>query len=142
MPHPNRRIPFQKNPHVAQLFNCEEEQKVQWCARVLNDLLDHHHLTWDYIKEVTGRTRQTWNNVSQGKTNVVNAFIYSATYHLKLSGFEVDTTGFLEGKDGPIVTRLKKGATVDTSEVIVRCARLVREGKMSNAQLLSLIDNL
>ena len=87
-----------------------------------------------------------------GKIKVTPAFIAKVSSGLKMHGFVIDTDKFLRGDEGCIVIGpnasppkeedVKGPSKVNTSDVIVRCARLVREEKMTNKQLLQLIDNL
>jgi hypothetical protein len=87
-----------------------------------------------------------------GKIKVTPAFIAKVSSGLSLHGFTIDTDKFLTGVEGHILITsnasppkeesLKTPSKVNTADVIVRCARLVREEKMTNKQLLQLIDNL
>lgn len=140
------------NPHVVRLMTCSEEQKREWCIRIFEQLKFDLEMPWGAINNLTGRTRQTWNNVMEANTLTRASFINSVSSNLTNNGFHIDTDKFLGGHDGHIVTpppsepptskAEKRTAKVRTSEIIVRCARLVREDKMTNEELLDLIDNL
>ena len=140
------------NPHVVRLMTCSEEQKREWCIRIFEQLKFDLEMPWGAINNMTGRTRQTWNNVMEANSKARASFINSVSSNLTNNGFHIDTDKFLGGYDGHIVTpppsepptskAEKRTAKVRTSEIIVRCARLVREDKMTNEELLDLIDNL
>ncbi len=140
------------NPHVIRLTGCSEEQKREWCIRIFEQLKLEFGMPWGAINSLTQRTRQTWNNVMDANTKTRNSFINAVSNGLTKNGFHIDTDKFLSGDDGYIITPPKSDPTtgrvekttaeVSTSEIIVRCARLVREKKMTNEELLDLIDNL
>ena len=150
------RYEIQRNtyshPDVVKLLTCPQEQKIEWCKRVFSQLKFDLNMPWHAIRAVTGRTRQSWNNAMNGKIKVTPAFIAKVSSGLKMHGFVIDTDKFLRGDEGCIVIGpnastpkeedVKGPSKVNTSDVIVRCARLVREEKMTNKQLLQLIDNL
>lgn len=140
------------NQDVVKLLPCSQEQKIEWCKRVFSQLKFGLGMPWGAIRSMTGRTRQSWNNVMDGKIKVTPAFIAKVSSGLSYHGFAIDTNKFLRGEEGYILTNanasppkekvVKRPSKVNTAEVIVRCARLVREEKMTNEQLLQLIDNL
>lgn len=140
------------NQDVVKLLSCSQEQKREWCKRVFSQLKFDLDVPWGAIRAMTGRTRQSWNNVMNGKIKVTPAFIAKVSSGLSLHGFTIDTDKFLTGVEGHILITsnasppkeesLKTPSKVNTADVIVRCARLVREEKMTNKQLLQLIDNL
>ena len=140
------------NPHVIKLLPCSEEQKVGWVTRIFVELKHELQTPWGALRVLTGRTRQSWRNAMDGSVKVTSGFIASVSNGLSESGFIIDTDKFLRGEEGNILTtpvvetnnkqENKRTSKVNTAEVIVRCARLVREEKMTNKQLLELIDNL
>lgn len=140
------------NPHVIKLLPCSEEQKIEWVTRIFVQLKHGLRTPWGALRVLTGRTRQSWRNSMDGNVKVTSAFIASVSNGLSESGFVIDTDKFLRGEEGDILTppvvetplerKHRTGPEVNTAEVIVRCARLVREEKMTNEQLLQLIDNL
>lgn len=140
------------NPHVIKLLPCSEEQKVEWLTRIFVELKHGLQTPWGALRVLTGRTRQSWRNTMDGSVKVTSSFIASVSNALSESGFIIDTDKFLRGEEGDILTNTvveinnkqenKITSRVNTAEVIVRCARLVREDKMTNKQLLELIDNL
>jgi len=140
------------NPHVIKLLPCSEEQKVEWVTRIFVELKHELQTPWSALRVLTGRTRQSWNNAMEGSVKVTSGFIASVSKGLSESGFIIDTDKFLRGEEGNVLTppsadtnnkpEHKRTSKVNTAEVIVRCARLVREDKMTNKQLLELIDNL
>ena len=140
------------NQDVVKLLPCSQEQKIEWCKRVFSQLKFELGMSWGAIRSMTGRTRQSWNNVMDGKIKVTPAFIAKVSSGLSYHGLTIDTNKFLRGEEGYILTNVnasppqeevvKRPSKVNTADVIVRCARLVREEKMTNKQLLELIDNL
>jgi len=140
------------NPHVIKLLPCSEEQKIEWVTRIFVQLKHELQTPWGALRVLTGRTRQSWRNAMDGSVKVTSAFIASVSNGLSQNGFAIDTDKFLRGEEGNILTHPsaetdnkhehKRTSKVNTAEVIVRCARLVREDKMTNNQLLELIDNL
>ena len=140
------------NQDVVKLMPCSQEQKIEWCKRVFSQLKFELNMPWGAIRSMTGRTRQSWNNVMDGKIKVTPAFIAKVSSGLSHHNFAIDTDKFLRGDEGCIVIcpnasppkeeDVKGPSKVNTADVIVRCARLVREEKMTNKQLLQLIDNL
>ena len=140
------------NKDVVKLLPCSQEKKIEWCKRVFAELKFGLNMPWGAIRKMTNRTRQSWNNAMDGKVKITPAFIAEVSSGLSCHGFSIDTDNFLMGGDGHILinsnsrTTKKKDektpSNVNTADVIVRCARLVREEKMTNKQLLQLIDNL
>lgn len=138
------------NQDVVKLLPCSQEQKIEWCKRVFSQLKFELGMPWGAIRSMTGRTRQSWNNAMDGKIKVTPAFIAKVSSGLSNHGFTIDTDKFLRGEEGYILTNAsapkeevaRRPSNVNTADVIVRCARLVREEKMTNKQLLQLIDNL
>lgn len=140
------------NQDVVKLLSCSQEEKIKWCKRVLTELKFDLNMPWGAIREMTNRTRQSWNNAMNGKVKITPAFIAKVSSGLSYHGLSIDTDKFLMGGEGNILvssnsrTTKKKDektpSNVNTADVIVRCARLVREEKMTNKQLLQLIDNL
>jgi len=140
------------NQDVVKLLPCSQEQKREWCTRVFSQLKFDLNIPWGALRSMTGRTRPSWKNVVDGKIKVTPAFIAKVSSGLSNHGFSIDTDKFLTGDEGDIVITtnvsspkeepVKTPSRVNTADVIVRCARLVREEKMTNKQLLQLIDNL
>ena len=140
------------NQDVVKLLPCTQEQKIEWCKRVFIELKFDLNMPWGAIRSMTGRTRQSWNNAMDGKVKITPAFIAKVSSGLSCHGLAIDTDKFLRGDEGNILINssssppkeedVKRPSKVNTADVIVRCARLVQEDKMTNKQLLQLIDNL
>ena len=110
------------NEHLILLTDRDKEKQEiirrYWASRILCNL--HLDYTWDDIREITGKTRQTWDNVANKGRRVCDAFIKKSTDSMREAGFFVPTEQivFDFNKEVPVDSALvfKRQKNIDTTE--------------------------
>jgi hypothetical protein len=85
----------------------EEQQRTRgyWASRVLFSL--HSSYSWSEIRTFTGKTRQTWLNITKNDRRICNALIKNSTNSMRAAGFNIPTE--------QIISDFHKGVPVTSS---------------------------
>ena len=108
----------------------EEQQRTRsyWASRVLFSL--HSSYSWSEIRTFTGKTRQTWLNITKNDRRICNALIKNSTNSMRAAGFNIPTE--------QIISDFHKGVPL-TSSINFKRYQLTYTDKPNTEKALELL---